>query len=562
MDRVSEQILNDFSKSHGIEALDESKRFEHLACYLAVGLHCDETVDTSEMLMGHATGIDGVAVIVNGVFIAGAEDLEEFDAKAELDIAFVFVQADRGSSFDSAKIGTFGHAVLEFFSKKSSTPRPKELKQAVATMEAVYKQSARFRRNPICRLYYTTTGTWNDNDKVIQSRVEKIESDLKATNLFRDVRFVPHGADKVQSLYRQRTRAVERQFSFIRRVTLPGVAGVTEAYIGYLPLPELLKIISDRESGEIMGSLFYSNPRDWQSWNDVNSEIKKTVESDARSRFVLMNNGITIIAKEIRSTGDSFVIADYQIVNGCQTSHALLECAEPGDESISVPLRLIGTDDETIKNDIIRATNRQTHVTEDQFFALQEFPKHLEDFFRTFSGSEAIYYERRSRQYDREGVEKTRVITHANTVKAFAAMFLGEPHRTTRNYAALRSKMGKEMFASGHAMEPYYVAAYALYRLEYLFRNAKLDTKFKPARFHILMAVRMLGNPADMPGFQAKRAMERFCKPIREALWQSDDLLMQAAQVVEKAVGGEFDRDTVRTEPVTQRVKEACGKAC
>jgi AIPR protein len=74
-------------------------------------------------------------------------------------------------------------------------------------------------------------------------------------------------------------------------------------------------------------------------------------------------------------TGKKFVIEDYQIVNGCQTSHVLSEHADKADKSVMVPVRLIGTQDETVINTIIRATNRQTEVKEDQFFALQRLPE-------------------------------------------------------------------------------------------------------------------------------------------------------------------------------------------
>jgi hypothetical protein len=56
-------------------------------------------------------------------------------------------------------------------------------------------------------------------------------------------------------------------------------------------------------------------------------------------------------------------------------------------------------------------SNRQTQVTVDQFFALQEFPKQLEQFFQTYPLPQRVYYERRSRQYERLAVEKTRIIT-------------------------------------------------------------------------------------------------------------------------------------------------------
>ena len=182
----------------------------------------------------------------------------------------------------------------------------------------------------------------------------------------------------------------------------------------------------------MIGSLFYSNPRDWQDYNEVNTEIKTTLESDAKSRFVLMNNGITVIARDVRPTGNKFVIEDYQIVNGCQTSHVLFNIADHKDESVMVPVRLIGTQDEEVVNSIIRATNRQTQVTEDQFFALQEFPKQLEAFFQAFPAAQKLYYERRSRQYDKLAIEKTKNHHAAERHKSFCCHVL---RRGTPNHA-------------------------------------------------------------------------------------------------------------------------------
>lgn len=142
-------------------------------------------------------------------------------------------------------------------------------------------------------------------------------------------------------------------------------------------------------------------------------------------------------------------------------------------------------------------------------------------------------------------------------------MFLDEAHRTTRNYAALKAKVGKEIFGKGHRMEPYYVAAYALYRLEYLFRNGKLDPKYKPARFHILLALRMLANSGKVPQWNS-HDMEKFCKPIMEILWdlpKADELLFKAAEIVETAAASNFDRDNIRSEPFTAKVIALCKKA-
>lgn len=564
MDRVSESLLNEFSAEHGLALLSEDKRFEHFVCFITVGRHYSETFDTEDILVGEAPGIDGIAIIANGTLITDVESLEELDSAGELDVTFVFIQADRGSNFDASKMGDFGFAVADFFKEQPQLPRNEEIASAASIMSALYQRSTKFKRgNPACRLYFATTGTWV-GDQVLDVRRKTVVDDLTATNLFRDVTFVPLGAEGIQKLYRQSKNAIEREFVFENRVTIPDVPGVTQAYLGFLTVPELMKVVSD-DNGEMISGLFYSNPRDWQDYNDVNEEIKDTLQSADKSRFVLMNNGITIIARDIRPTGNKFVIEDYQIVNGCQTSHVLFEQADKSDKNVAVPVRLIGTQDEAVINAIIRATNRQTPVTEDQFFALQEFPKQLEQFFQTFPAPHRLYYERRSKQYERlQGIEKTRVITQPNVVKAFAAMFLDEAHRTTRNYSALKDKVGKEIFGKGHRLEPYYTAAFALYRLEYLFRNGKLEPKYKPARFHILLAVRLLGNPAPLPKHMNSHEMEKYCKPILDALWdpvKSDELIGLAAKTVDDATSGNFDRDNIRTEPTTKKVVAQCQKA-
>jgi len=561
MDRVSESMLTEFSSERGIAQLGEEKRFEHFVCFITVGQHYSEMFDTEDILVGKATGIDGIAIIINGILITDVDSLEEIDSAGEFDVTFVFVQADSGPSFDAAKIGNFGFAVTDFFKDQPTLPRNEEVSAAAEIMSAVYKQSTKFKRgNPACRLYFATTGSWV-GDLVLEGRRKAVIDDLTTTNLFRDVTFTPLGAEGIQKLYRQTKNAIEREFIFENRVTIPDVPGVTQAYLGFLPVPELAKIVSD-DNGEMIGSLFYSNRRDWQDYNEVNSEIKDTLKSGDKSRFVLMNNGITIIARDVRPTGNKFVIEDYQIVNGCQTSHVLFEQADKTDKSVAVPVRLIGTQDENVINAIIRATNRQTPVTEDQFFALQEFPKQLEQFFQTFSVQQRLYYERRSRQYDRLAIEKTRVITQPNVIKAFAAMFLQEAHRTTRNYSALKDKVGKEIFGKGHKMDPYYTSAFALYKLEYLFRSGKLESKYKPARFHILLAVRLLGNTSPLPRMNSHDIVE-YCKPILTALWDSakcDELIVRAAGIVDAAAGSNFNRDNIRTEPTTKNVISQCQK--
>jgi hypothetical protein len=269
----------------------------------------------------------------------------------------------------------------------------------------------------------------------------------------------------------------------------------------------------------------------------------------------LLNNGVTIVARRIQPTANKFLLEDYQVVNGCQTSYVLHECRARLGEDVMVPVRLIATIDDNIKNAIIKATNRQTQVTEDQLFALSDFPKKLEAYFPTFEGKKKLYYERRSRQYSSAaGIEKVRVINMTAPVRAFAAIFRGLPHRTTRNYKALLRGVGTDIFNKDHRLEPYYVAAFAHYRLEFLFRNQSLPAELKPARYHLLLAYRILVNGEVLPPMNSHE-IARYCSVLMDMLWDDDASRahFENAEVHVRAVAtGNLHRDNIRTEPFTE----------
>lgn len=82
-----------------------------------------------------------------------------------------------------------------------------------------------------------------------------------------------------------------------------------------------------------------------------------------------MNNGVTIVASSVRPAGQEIFIRDFQIVNGCQTSNVLISKDIQVDESVSLMIKLIETDEPAILDDIVRATNRQSKVEDAQFIS-------------------------------------------------------------------------------------------------------------------------------------------------------------------------------------------------
>ncbi|MBM3811127.1 MAG: AIPR family protein [Acidimicrobiia bacterium] len=570
MDRITERYVTEFSTEYHIESLDESERFEHFAAFCVIKQHHNIHFDTDDVVTGDGrhnqngndgggtdTGIDAVAIIVNGTLITDVESLAMYESdSSSLDVQFIFIQAERSSSFSAAKVVTFGGGVTDFFSENPRLNRNARVAAAAEVATKIYELSTKFDRGlPSCKLYYVTTGKWQD-DTNIQARINILTEDLRDTDIFSAVELTPVDAARLQALYRQTRNAVTKTFSFPNKIAVGDVSGVKDAYIGFLPSTEFVKVIS-RETGEMLPGLFESNVRDWYGYNEVNKEIQSTLKSETNDMFVLMNNGITLIARKLVPSGNRLSITDFQIVNGCQTSHVLHDNRTLLTDRVMVPVRIISTDDEGVIASIVRATNRQTEVKEEQFFALQEFPRQLEQFFQSFSEeSKRLYYERRTCQYDRLGIDKGRVITEANVIRSFASMFLDEAHRTTRNYKSIRDKVTKEIFAKGHRLEPYYAASYVFYALEMLFKKGKLESRLKPARFHIIMAFRLLvGEP--VPPMHANE-MSRYCDGIMKNLWDGtrcEELLLKAANIVTVVAENDFQRDNIRAEPFTAKVR-------
>lgn len=555
LDRITSALLTEFAASFGIEKLDEPDQFERFSSYLATRRHYSEAAfDPSDIATGSGgdTGIDGIAIVVNNNLVTDVGTVEDLvDVNGYLDVSFIFIQSETSSGFDTAKIGQFAFGVKDFFGA-GKLPRNEAVSNAVEIMEEIYRRSGKFSKgNPSCFLYYATTGKWNPDDGNLNGRAEAEVDDLRATGLFSRVEFRPMGADDIQRLYNQSKNAITREFDFENRTVIAGISDVKEAHLGFMSASDFLKLVCD-ETGSIIESLFYENVRGWHGYNQINSEIRATLASDFKDKFVIMNNGVTIIAKTMFVTAHRFTITDFQIVNGCQTSHILFDNQDLIDDSVRIPVRLISTQDEAVFQAIITATNRQTEVKQDQFFALKGFAKKVEAFFSTFNDEKSIYYERRSHQYDSQAIEKVRIVTHQNLVRAMGAIVLREPHRTARNYRSLSMRVGKDIFVEGHKLEPYYMAAYALYKLEGLFRSRRLGGEFKSARYHILMTAILSLDAKPLRPLNANDT-ERRAKTILAALWKdADGILLKAAETVRTVAQGNLDRDNIRTEKMTE----------
>lgn len=564
MDLVTKNLLNAFKNEESLpDTTDSATLFEHFANYCVVSQVYGEEFDVDDVHTGGGDdlGIDGLAIIVNGTLVSDPSEVEDLaGANKHVEAEFVFCQAKSGGNFEGSQISNFFFGVKDLFSEEPTLPRNDTIKEKSAVIKAIYERSPLFKRgNPLVRMYYVTTGKWQEDAK-LRARINNEIETLGELNIFSSVEFTPVDARHLQRLYSSAKNRLSKSITFADKVTLPALPGVQESYLGYLPANEYLKLITD-DSGNIVRSLFYDNIRDFQGDNPVNHEIDDTLKSDAHQLFVLLNNGVTIVADSIRRTGDTFTIEDYQIVNGCQTSHVLFNNAASLSGAVQVPVKLIVSQDTEVKNRIIKATNRQTPIKTEELTALTDFQKGLEDYYNAVTGDCQLYYERRSQQYrSTSGIEKIRIVSISNQIRSFASMFLGHPHQASRYYGTLLKSIETKIFVPGHSLVAYYASALALYRFESLVRKRNIDSKYRPFKYHILGIVRMQVQGVDMPAMSSNK-FEKYCQEVVKALQDEKScvtVFQNAITALDSILGGNYGRDKAKDGSLVAAAEAYC----
>jgi AIPR protein len=564
MDLVTQNLLTSFTKDESLSAdLTESVLFEHFVNFVAISNEYGDDFDVEAIHTGGGgdLGIDGIAILVNGTLVLAKDEVDDL-AKINkyLEVDFIFCQAKSGGDFGGSEISNFFFGVKEFFSIKPTLPRNIAISQQESLVRHIYSNSVLFKRgNPTIRMYYATTGKWCDDTHLV-NRIEHEKGILLEQEIFQEVYFNPVGARELQRLYTSAKNRLSKSIEFKNKITLPTLPGIQESYLGYLPAPEFIKLITDA-SGNIVRGLFYDNVRDFQGSNPVNHEMDETLKSPAQQFFVLMNNGVTIVADSISKTGDNFTIEDYQIVNGCQTSHVLYNNLKTLNSDVNIPVKLIVSQDGEVKNRIIKATNRQTPVKTEELTALTDFQKALEDYYTAITGDCRLFYERRSQQYRATaGIEKIRIVSVSSQIRSFSSVFLGLPHQASRYYGTLLSSIESKIFVPDHPAVAYYASALALYRFEALLRRKQISDKYRPFKYHLIAIVRIQIGGSSMPAM-ASNKFAKYCERIVDVLKDEKKYVasfQSAISVLDDVLDGDYSRDRAKDVTLLSHAEAKC----
>lgn len=490
-DEILKSYVKDFSEQNALEMLSEADQFERFVNFCVISKQYPRDFDYEDLSVGGGadSAIDGVAIIVNGNIIQKPEEIEFFlNKNGSLSVSFSFIQSKTSAKFNGAQILNFLAGIRNFFSDASAIPENEDVSALRSIKANIYKNSISLDGAPTLDLFFVTTGNWEEPSHITGLIASELKV-LKDRGLFSAIEFQCIDAERLKQMYRELRGRSLKEVDFPSLVSLPEIQGVRQSFIGSLAVAEYMKLVTDSE-GELQRNLFYDNVRDFQGNNSVNREIDATLKSGAgQAALAIYNNGITIIAKKVERISGKVKLTDYQIVNGCQTSHVLFANKDIIDPGSHVVVKIIETVDQDIAINVIKATNRQTEVKVEAFESLSPFHKDLEEYYKARADGRKfpIYYERRSKQYENvPGIRSSEVITLSAQIKAFVSACLAQPQSTHRYFGEILESNRGRMFVTGDQLEKYYTAASILNRLEALFRRNAIKRRYKGFKYHLV----------------------------------------------------------------------------
>lgn len=517
--------VNQFSREHAIESMDESDRFERFANYCILSNKCPTRFDVEEVTTGEPeVGIDGAAIIFGDQVVTTSTEAQAiFDKRhRDLDVQYVFVQTKRTEGFTRDAILNLGSAVRDVLNDSPRLPKDSRLSEIAAIHKVIVNNATKLRHGqPDCVLCYATTGTWI-NDGILVATGQQIVNDIQSAKLFHDVRFEPLGFDDLRREWISTRAPAEAKFKVIAELPMRSMEGVSEAVIVLVAAREFVERVLCDEKGNLRSSVFEQNVRHFLGENnEVNEQIRATLnDTHKRHRFAILNNGITIAARKIERIADTVTVRDFQIVNGCQTSHVLYHNRGALDDDVVLVIKAISSAQDGVVDELVVATNSQTKVAESQFLAIKNEVRAIQSFFTNFPGDEGderrLFFERRIGEFAGRDIAAVRIFDIHLLAKVFASMFLDAPHDALGSPSRVYDL--PELFARSGIEVAYYTAGFAFYRMVLMLGNNQIKRVDGGLKWHILTAMRyrMMG---PIPLTADASAIERACNNLLKSIW-------------------------------------------
>lgn len=374
--------------------------------------------------------IDAMYVIVNGASLRGEEG-EEIPDKGPLDVDLILIQSKNTTGFEENPLKIIRATVTDLLDLSKTydgyiAGYSTKLQDLFAVARRVlFDTSGRTIRVATTVFYVTKASTAAIHETVIKTSQTLSDQISKAAGT-KDVNFEFVGAEELIALSRlPRTR--QKRLANHKVIS----SSTADSFACLTTIGAFIDFLTD-DHGVLIRSFFDANVRDFLGKSEVNEAIKKTLHELDEGDFWWFNNGITIVASDIDQKGEVLTLTDPLLVNGLQTSNVIYafmtdplvaeEIKEKRRQQILL-VKIIQPSSEKARDEVIKATNSQTHIPKAYLRGMDHVHRNIEDHLK----GNGLYYERRKNQYRIAGKKVTEIVTLAEMAQALMAAILFRP---------------------------------------------------------------------------------------------------------------------------------------
>ncbi|WP_283602856.1 hypothetical protein [Serratia proteamaculans] len=252
-DDILKSFLTDFSTQNNYEELPEDEQFERFVNFNIVSKLYPRDLEVEDLATGGTNdlAIDGAAIIVNGRIITNEEEIEFLRNKnGTLDVTFALIQSKNSPKFKGDQILNFITGVKILFDQNPSIPENEQIKKIRKLKEIIYQHSIDFDEPPALKLYFVTTGEWNEPEAIV-GKVNRELKEIDERGLFKntaDIEF--YDAERLKSNYRELSRKSVKEIPFNNNVPLPEIPehlNIRQSFIGSIPVVDYIKLITNND---------------------------------------------------------------------------------------------------------------------------------------------------------------------------------------------------------------------------------------------------------------------------------------------------------------------------
>ena len=376
---------------------------------------------------GNDGGCDAIYIFCNGLLVK--EDfLENREIPSDSLLEMIIIQSKTSTSFNEDVMMKWKTVSINLFDLNKdvadySKRYNEDVRDSFQLFRDVYTALIRKRIKLTLKYWYISEGEQIHPN--VKQQGEELKENVKGLFPSAKVSVEYFGAEKIMEILN--TPDV-RDYQLILADN-PISLGVNKDYIALVSLGKYYNFITNG-SDTLEQSIFESNIRDYQGSVVVNKEIHNTLDQNDSIDFWWLNNGITILASNISPvTSRSLIITEPEIVNGLQTSNEIYNFFSEypkklDSDSRHVLVRIIVPSTETVRDDIILATNNQTSIPKSSLRVSDSIHWKIEMFFK----QRGLFYDRRKNHYKNLGKKRSEIISVSYLAQSLIAVLLQKPN--------------------------------------------------------------------------------------------------------------------------------------